>query len=121
MVADEMRAKADGWESKDLGHECGHLWTIYVTSKGHSSGVVGEDPPVHSDANHIDAMRPVQVRAHDLSAALRKAAALSLDAWFEEAQPSFTCPECGRTSWHPEDARYGYCGACHAFIGDNDR
>lgn len=27
----------------------------------------------------------------------------------------FTCPRCGRTSPHPEDARQGYCGACHDF------
>lgn len=30
-------------------------------------------------------------------------------------QPSITCPRCRRTSWHPEDVRQGYCGACHAF------
>jgi hypothetical protein len=27
---------------------------------------------------------------------------------------TFTCPDCGRTSWNPNDAREGYCGACHA-------
>ena len=26
---------------------------------------------------------------------------------------SFTCPECGRTSYHPTDIAEGYCGACH--------
>lgn len=30
---------------------------------------------------------------------------------------AFTCPRCGRTSWHPEDKRQGYCGACHDFTG----
>ena len=30
---------------------------------------------------------------------------------------SFTCPSCGRTSYHPEDVANGYCGACHAFTG----
>lgn len=30
---------------------------------------------------------------------------------------TFTCPACGRTSHHPDDARYGYCGACHEFTG----
>lgn len=30
-------------------------------------------------------------------------------------RPSFTCPDCGRTSWNPNDVKYGYCGACHAF------
>jgi hypothetical protein len=34
-------------------------------------------------------------------------------------QPSFTCPECGATSWHPQDVQYGYCGRCHAFTGAN--
>lgn len=29
--------------------------------------------------------------------------------------PAITCPKCGRTSWHPEDVRQGYCGACHEF------
>lgn len=27
--------------------------------------------------------------------------------------PSITCPQCGRTSYHPEDIKQGYCGACH--------
>lgn len=30
-------------------------------------------------------------------------------------QPSITCPQCKRTSYHPEDIRQRYCGACHAF------
>jgi len=30
----------------------------------------------------------------------------------------FTCPECGRTSHHPEDERNSYCGNCHKFIGE---
>lgn len=36
------------------------------------------------------------------------------------AQPRplpFTCPVCRRTSHHPEDAKNGYCGNCHAFTG----
>jgi hypothetical protein len=27
--------------------------------------------------------------------------------------PSYTCPICGRVSYHPEDAANRYCGACH--------
>lgn len=27
----------------------------------------------------------------------------------------FTCPNCGRTSYNPNDVAFGYCGACHAF------
>lgn len=30
---------------------------------------------------------------------------------------TFTCPKCGRTSHHPEDAEAGYCGSCHEFTG----
>ena len=32
---------------------------------------------------------------------------------------SFTCPECGITSYHPKDIQYGYCGKCHAFTGSS--
>ena len=28
-------------------------------------------------------------------------------------QPSFTCPRCGRTSYHPMDVQQGYCSFCH--------
>lgn len=28
---------------------------------------------------------------------------------------SFTCPDCGMTSHHPEDEKNRYCGACHSF------
>jgi ribosomal protein L37E len=28
-------------------------------------------------------------------------------------QPSITCPRCGRTSYHPDDIREGYCSNCH--------
>lgn len=35
--------------------------------------------------------------------------------------PTFVCPRCGRSSPHPDDIRYGYCGACHAFTGDQVR
>jgi hypothetical protein len=31
---------------------------------------------------------------------------------------SFTCPRCARTSHQPEDIKYGYCGACHDWTGD---
>jgi hypothetical protein len=37
------------------------------------------------------------------------------------AEPSFTCPRCGRTSHHPNDVREGYCGACHDWTGQPSR
>lgn len=26
---------------------------------------------------------------------------------------SITCPKCGRTSYHPQDVKAGYCANCH--------
>jgi hypothetical protein len=34
------------------------------------------------------------------------------------ALASFTCPDCGRTSYNLNDVREGYCGFCHAFTGN---
>lgn len=33
-------------------------------------------------------------------------------------RPTFTCPDCGRTSHNPNDARERYCGACHTYPYD---
>lgn len=35
-----------------------------------------------------------------------------------DERPSFTCPWCGSTSWHPSDVAEEYCGHCHVFVGD---
>jgi hypothetical protein len=32
---------------------------------------------------------------------------------------SFTCPDCGRTSHHPKDEQFSYCGNCHEFKDAN--
>lgn len=32
---------------------------------------------------------------------------------------SFVCPACGMESFNPNDVRFGYCGACHAFTGED--
>lgn len=32
-------------------------------------------------------------------------------------QPSITCPQCQRTSYHPKDIEEGYCGNCHDWTG----
>jgi hypothetical protein len=44
------------------------------------------------------------------------AAAPDRASWAE--RPGFTCPQCGGTSYHPDDLAHGYCGRCHAFTGD---
>jgi hypothetical protein len=33
-------------------------------------------------------------------------------------RPGFTCPDCGITSYHPEDVKHEYCGGCHRFTQD---
>jgi ribosomal protein S27AE len=33
---------------------------------------------------------------------------------------SFTCPDCGAVSYHPDDVRYRYCGRCRDFKGETD-
>lgn len=33
---------------------------------------------------------------------------------------SITCPACGKTSYHPEDIRHGWCSSCHAYTADRD-
>lgn len=32
-------------------------------------------------------------------------------------QPPFKCPRCGTQSYHPHDAKEGYCGRCHDWTG----
>lgn len=32
------------------------------------------------------------------------------------ALKSFTCPDCGMTTYNPDDIKYGYCGNCHEFF-----
>jgi hypothetical protein len=34
------------------------------------------------------------------------------DTW---VQVAIRCPRCQRTSWHPQDIAFGYCGACHTY------
>lgn len=31
---------------------------------------------------------------------------------------SYTCPQCGRTSYNPNDVYHKYCGACRMFEVD---
>lgn len=40
-----------------------------------------------------------------------------LDPETRPVPPAFVCPDCGARSWHPEDRRHGWCGACKAYTG----
>lgn len=49
----------------------------------------------------------------------RLVAGLGVDA--SAAAPSVTCPLCRRTSYHPRDVEYGYCGACRDYTSAGSR
>lgn len=67
---------------REEGPEDGHTFRITIESRG-SYGVVGVSG--HTDAEEFaGGARTVEVRAWDLPAALRKAAALPLATWFAE-------------------------------------
>jgi len=34
------------------------------------------------------------------------------------APAAYTCPVCGRSSWHPEDGRQKWCNACQGVTGE---
>ena len=76
-TADEFRRKADAKSLRENGHECGHQFTVRVSIVGHS-GISGEGPESHTDANYADDLLPVTVRASNLADALHKAASLPL-------------------------------------------
>lgn len=50
----------------------------------------------------------------DVVAHLIRVAVFDSAAVTAQGEP-FTCPRCGRTSWHPEDKRQGYCDSCHDY------
>jgi hypothetical protein len=43
---------------------------------------------------------------------------MTLERQAVNERPSFTCPDCGRTSYHPGDVAAQYCGNCHVFVDD---
>lgn len=83
-VIREFLARAKAGDLRETGHDCGHEFTITVSSRGHSSGIAGDVDSAHSDANYSDVMRPVVVRAHNLRDALLLAAAEPLSSWFPD-------------------------------------
>lgn len=84
-VVREFLTRAKAADLKATGHDCGHEWTITVSSRGHY-GIAHEGPESHSDANYADEMRPIVVRAHNLRDALLLAAAEPLGSWLEDEE-----------------------------------
>jgi hypothetical protein len=41
-----------------------------------------------------------------------------IEAERQRAPVAFTCPRCGRTSHHPQDAQHCYCANCHRFADE---
>lgn len=81
-LADNLDRDAHRAEDARMGHECGHQFTISVTSLGHY-GLADQGPESHEDAKANP--EPVHftrtVRAHNLASALRRAAQGGLVAW----------------------------------------
>ena len=77
----EALTRAKKADERETGHDCGHTFRIRVEGRLHSSGVVTDNPPVHSDADWWHDDGTVEVRAHNLRDALLLAAALPMTAW----------------------------------------
>ena len=73
-VVSEYLGMAKRAELRDEGHDCGHTFRIQVAGRGHSWGVVGDNPPRHSDADWWHDDGTVEVRAHNLRDAKRQLA-----------------------------------------------
>lgn len=79
-IADAIKL-AKRAEHRDLGHECGHEFTITSTVRGHS-WVVGGSPETHCDALQDGDVRfTLKVRASSLRDALLVAAITPLHEW----------------------------------------
>lgn len=81
MVLADYIHMAKRAERRDEGHECGHTFRIQVSGRLHSSDVVTDNPPTHSDANWWHDDGTVEVRAHNLRDALLIAATLPITDW----------------------------------------
>lgn len=72
---------------QERGHDCGHQFTITVTSRGHY-GLLDDEGKLArcDDANWDGEPWTITVRASDLPAALLRAASLDLNDWQQEGQ-----------------------------------
>lgn len=80
-VAVALKHAKEG-DLKTTGHDCGHRFRITVSTAGHY-GIVGEGPEAHQDFEDYDddLVWNLEVRAHDLPAAMMLAAATPLSQW----------------------------------------
>ncbi|WP_024817079.1 hypothetical protein [Arthrobacter sp. 31Y] len=81
-------------QSRERGHYCGHQFTISVTSRGHY-GLLDETGRIArcDDADWDGEPFTITVRAHDLQAALLRAASHSLNDWQWEGHDEETTNE----------------------------
>jgi hypothetical protein len=64
--------------------------------------------------NHHDYCKRERGLAGDKTPAKCKfCAAKCVCGCHKPTQPSITCPQCGATSYNPNDVREGYCGRCN--------
>lgn len=91
---------------------------------GAAAGPRRADRELEAAAIAAAARPPVADQVEDVAAELgvelddthgRYPDAMGHDSDRDTERPSITCPKCGRTSWHPKDVEYGWCGACQAF------
>ena len=80
-VVAEYLSMAKRAELRETGHDCGHTFRIQVSGRGHSCGVITDNPPTHSDADWWHDDGTVEIRAHNLRDALLLAAGLPITAW----------------------------------------
>lgn len=73
-------------ETAERGHECGHVFTIRATTRGHYS--VTGDPEYHDapEGDGDDMPWALEVRAHNLRDALLVAALAPLGEWTQPEQ-----------------------------------
>lgn len=74
FIASEMKA-----EKREFGHDCGHQFTITVTSRGHYG--IGEPGKDCVDADYDSKPMTLTVRANNLRDALLRAASHRLVDW----------------------------------------
>lgn len=82
-VTTELLRKAKAAEREEQGHDCGHLFEVAVSSRGHY-GYLNKGPEFHLDSKDWSDPITITVRAHDLKTAVLMAAAMPFTSWFDK-------------------------------------